>query len=265
MTKTSCDSALVPFDQQDGPMAQETALTTDTAKNQPRTIALNEQGHVVLNDLTQRRGYLSQMLQSSMLPPQYKTIQQVELAWDLLTSMGLPPLPYLPLVVIVNNRLTVMSDALMAACERTGELEWVETVYLDPKNEPMTKANAATFEAFCAVVTAKRKGRPEVWDKFTMKQAEAAGLLRNPTWKAYSSDMLMHRARSRVLRQLFSDSIGGVRVKELDEYVSVMDEAGRPLRTPDGQDIVTKRNVSAGELNEMFGGKQHQPPTPQAE
>lgn len=241
-------------------MAQENTLSNDSTKPVARTIALNKQGEVVLHDLTQRRGYLSQMLQSSMLPPQYKTIQQVELAWDLLTSMGLPPLPYLPLVVIVNNRLTVMSDALMAACERTGELEWLDVQFLDKQNEPLEKKNAATFQVEACVVTAKRKGRPEQWSRFTLTQAEVAGLRKKGgPWSQYPEDMLMHRARARVLRGLFADSIGGVRVKELDEYVAITDDVGRPLRTPEGQDIVTRRSISAGELNVMFGGKQHPP------
>lgn len=243
-------------------MATENTPSTENKLATRTPIGLDDRGMVQLHDLGQRRTYLSQMLQSSMLPSQFKTIQQVEMAWDLLTSMGLPPLPYLPLVVIVNNRLTVMSDALMAACERTGDLEWVQTVYLDAKNEEMSKANAATFEAFCAVVTAKRKGRPEVWDKFTMKQAEAAGLLRNPTWKAYSSDMLMHRARSRVLRQLFADSIGGVRVKELDEYMPVTDQAGVPIVTEDGQQVMRRRGGQAADLNAMYAAPKSQDDQP---
>lgn len=239
---------------------------TPPAENKLATrtpIGLDDRGMVQLHDLGQRRTYLSQMLQSSMLPSQFKTIQQVEMAWDLLTSMGLPPLPYLPLVVIVNNRLTVMSDALMAACERTGDLEWVQTVYLDAKNEEMSKANAATFEVFCAVVTAKRKGRPEVWDKFTLKQADDAGLRqKSGPWRQYPQDMLMHRARSRVLRQLFSDSIGGVRVKELDEYMPVTDATGVPIVTEDGQQVMRRRGGQAADLNAMYAAPKSQDDQP---
>lgn len=234
-------------------MAEENTQNQENKLAPRAPIGLDDRGMVQLTDLGQRRTYLAQMLQSSMLPQQYKTIQQVELAWDLLTSMGLPPLPYLPLVVIVNNRLTVMSDALMAACERTGELEWVDVQYIDKQNEPLKKDNAATFQVEACVVTAKRKGRPEQWSRFTLAQADAAGLRKKGgPWTSYPEDMLMHRARARVLRGLFSDSIGGVRVKELDEFVAVTDDAGVPIVTPDGQNVMRRRGTPALDLNAMY-------------
>ena len=69
------------------------------------------------------------------------------------------------------------------------------------------------------ILHGRRKDNGDTWtESFSMKDAERAGLLKNPTWKSYPRDMMFNRALSRLARQLFSDVIQGCYVeKELQE------------------------------------------------
>jgi hypothetical protein len=51
-----------------------------------------------------------------------------------------------------------------------------------------------------------------------MKQAQAAGLTKNPVWKSYPERMLFNRALSNLAKDLFSDCIGTAYVEgEIEE------------------------------------------------
>jgi len=65
----------------------------------------------------------------------------------------------------------------------------------------------------------KRRDNGDVAESvFTMKQAVAAGLTKNPVWKSYPERMLFNRALSNLAKDLFADCIGTAYVEgELDD------------------------------------------------
>lgn len=60
-----------------------------------------------------------------------------------------------------------------------------------------------------ASVTMSRDGKAPRTFSFSIKEAEAAGLTKNPVWRAYREDMLRWRAVSRGARLIFPDAIQG--------------------------------------------------------
>lgn len=69
------------------------------------------------------------------------------------------------------------------------------------------------------ILHGKRKDNGDTWtESFSMKDAERAGLTKNPTWKSYPRDMMFNRTLSRLGKQLFGDVIKGCPIeKEIEE------------------------------------------------
>lgn len=222
-------------------VAQDRAtMECDMPDNQalaPRLqIMMDDRGLPILDSDAKRAAYLTRIMASKMVPPHIQTLQQAEQIWDLISQMGLPPQNYWHLTYYARGKLGVMSDLIMAACRASGELEYCKILFLDKENNPMTDENAATFETFCCLAKAKRKGEPdELKARFTVKQAEQAGLMKNEVWRTYTEDMLMHKARTRVLRNLFTDCAGGHPCKEDMLGVDpLLDDEGRQVKSADG-------------------------------
>lgn len=216
--------------------AQEVDMPEQQALAPRAQIVMDERGLPILDTDGKRASYLTRILASKMVPAHITNLQQAEQIWDLISQMGLPPQNYWHLTYYARGKLGVMSDLIMAACRASGQLEYCKILFLDKDNAQMTEANAATFETFCCLAKAKRKGEPdELRYRFTVKQAEAAGLMKNEVWRTYTEDMLMHKARTRVLRNLFTDCAGGHPCKEDMLGVDPMlDDDGKQIRSADG-------------------------------
>jgi len=80
-------------------------------------------------------------------------------------------------------------------------------------------------ETVC-ILHGKRSDTGDTWvESFSLKDAENARLLNNPTWKMYTKDMLFARALSRLARQLFPDVIKGCYVQgEIEMAVPLNNE-----------------------------------------
>lgn len=98
---------------------------------------------------------------------------------------------------VINGKPTLKSDALLARFQANGgRVEWTE--YTDA--------------AVSARISHQAGGSVEI--KWTIAQAERAGLTRNPTWKSYPRQMLRARVISEGVRAVFPGVAVGVYTSE---------------------------------------------------
>lgn len=98
----------------------------------------------------------------------------------------------------VQGKVEMSSQMMTQLIRRAGH-----SISKDPKSD----------DIIC-ILHGKRKDNGDTWtESFSMKDAERAGLLKNPTWKSYPRDMMFNRALSRLARQLFPDVIHGCYVE----------------------------------------------------
>lgn len=93
-------------------------------------------------------------------------------------------------------------------------------------------------EEMRAVAVATRRGFPPTIKEFSLKDAEVAGLLRerrtrdgqayDSTYQSYLKDMLLSRARGRVLDIAFAAELGGIPIEGIAEDADRMEARRRP-------------------------------------
>lgn len=161
-------------------------------------------------------------------------------------------------IAVINGTPSVFGDALLALCKRHPEFEdCIEVPTLDDKGEVV----AYTCEA-------RRKGHPPVIHRFTVQDAQRAGLWgkrgsqgQDTPWITYPQRMLQMRARSWALRDQFADMLRGViATEEANDFPTIDGEADpdRKISPPQLNQIVallTETGTdSTGYLDLMFSG-----------
>ena len=156
------------------------------------------------------------MIQASLVPSSYRDQSgkidpnKVSLAILKGLELGLKPLQAVQKMYVVNGSPVVWGDAVIGLILSTGQLEDISEVYT---------GEADTLEAQCSL---KRKGvASPVTKTFSVQEAKDAGLMGKGTWKQYTKDLLMYKARSRAARTLFADVLSGMYVEGDLEAVEV--------------------------------------------
>ena len=118
-------------------------------------------------------------------------------------EIGLQPLQAFQNVAVINGNPTLWGDALVAVVKGSGECELLTTHYDE--------------ETQTATCTTQRKGEPEETRTFSWAEAEKAGLTtkNESVYQKYAKRMLMTRARSYVLRDVYADILKGFEVREV--------------------------------------------------
>lgn len=153
----------------------------------------------------EQAGLMAQDFASSKLT-KCRTKEQTLLIMATGHELGIPATTALRMIYVADfgqgDQVTLSADLMVALCLRSPLCEYFETV--ESTNER-------------AVVRAKRKGRPERVQPFTIEDKERAKLGKVNTgkdesatnWAKYPAVMLRHRAASILAREVFPDVIGG--------------------------------------------------------
>lgn len=97
---------------------------------------------------------------------------------------------------VVEGKVTMSSELLIALVLKSGKCEYFEPVELT-----QTHATYAT----------KRKGRGEFKHTFSIEEAKQAGLVKDKSgWVKYPADMCAARCIARVARKIYPDVVGGL-------------------------------------------------------
>jgi hypothetical protein len=138
--------------------------------------------------------------ESDLVPKEFqRKPANVMVAVQLGMELGVSPMQALQNIAVINGRPALWGDLLPAIVLNSGLME-----QFDEQGDEK--------EASCTV---KRKGFAAITRKFSMEDANRAGLpARNPTYKSYPKRMLQMRARAFAFRDMFADVLKGVAIKE---------------------------------------------------
>src|SRR5262245_50876808 len=113
-------------------------------------------------------------------------------------ELGLGPMQALRMINVIEGRPAASAELMRALVNRAGHrIDVVEA-----KQDSVTLAGVRSDTGSRATVT------------WTLKDAERAGLLKNPAWSKYPRSMLLARATSELCRAIFSDVNTGLYTPE---------------------------------------------------
>ena len=181
-------------------------MTTETALQFPANVGLPE-AHIW--SMIQSMG--TTLVASRMLPESVKTPEAAAAiilkGWEL----GIPSMQSFSHIHVIKGKPTCSSELQLALLARGGVTwDWKQST-----NE-------------VAIVEFRREGFAPCLGEFTMDQAKTAGLLNNPTWKAYPGNMLRARAISNGARMIGPDLLAGMSYTP-EELGARVNEEGQPL------------------------------------
>lgn len=137
---------------------------------------------------------------SAMVPPGFRNKpEDIMLAVQMGSELGLAPMQALQNVAVINNRPAVWGDALIGLCR------------VSPLCEDIAERIEGEGDNLTAVCTAKRRGATPVTVRFSVADAKRAGLWgKTGPWQQYPQRMLQMRARGFALRNAFPDLLKGL-------------------------------------------------------
>jgi hypothetical protein len=172
------------------------------------------------------------ILASEVTPKGMDTAPKVFAALQLGAEIGLMPMQSIRSVAVINGRPSVWGDAALGLVRASGLLErFKETPILD---------NDGTFVGYHC--KAKRLGVPDtVEHEFTLADAKEAGLLgKQGPWAQYKKRMCQMRARSYVLRDLFTDQLFGIHLHVRDDEGQIIDVEGERVGASEWEEPKTE-------------------------
>jgi hypothetical protein len=145
---------------------------------------------------------LSQMISSSALLPTHLRGKPADVLITILTGreLGLSPMQSIRGMYVVSGKAATSADLMVALTVSRPQCKYFRLVE--------TNGQSATYETL-------REGMEKpVSLTFTLKQAQAAGLMGNATWQKYPDAMLRARCSSALVRAVYPDLLAGVYDKD---------------------------------------------------
>jgi hypothetical protein len=136
-----------------------------------------------------------ELIKSGFLPAGIKSPEQAVAIILKGRELGIPPMQALSHIHVINGKPTMSAELMLAQVFRL---------------HPKTKLSYPERSSEKCVTKVQRDGSEPSTFSFTKEDAQAAGLLNNPTWKKFPRAMLHARCISEMCRSLFPDAIAGV-------------------------------------------------------
>lgn len=145
------------------------------------------------------------LAKSQMVPAQYVgKPENILVAIMMGAELGLSPTQALQNIAVISGRPSLFGDAVLALVKSHPDFEWIKE-----------EQDPATAQATCIV---KRRSQPEVTARFSVEDAQRAGLWgKSGPWSTNPRRMLQMRARSFALRDSFPDALRGIGVAEEEQ------------------------------------------------
>jgi hypothetical protein len=137
---------------------------------------------------------------STLVPRDYLgKPENILLAIQMGSEIGLAPMQSLQNISVINGRPSVWGDAMLGLCRQS------------PACKDVVEHFEGDGKTLTAVCVAKRAGAEPIERRFSMDDAERAGLASKAgTWQQYPRRMLQMRARGFALRDAFPDVLRGL-------------------------------------------------------
>lgn len=145
---------------------------------------------------------------SSLIPTIYKgKPEDIFLAMAMGYQLGFPVEQSLQDIAIINGRPCLWGDGLLSLALNHKDCESIT-------EEPILQSD----NVIGYTCTVKRTGHEPHTQRFTVKDAQTAGLFKKDgCWTKYPSRMLQMRARSLAIRDKFADALRGLRIAEIEK------------------------------------------------
>lgn len=170
---------------------------------------------------------MAQLLsKSGLIPQSLNTPEKVCVALQWGHELQLSPMVAVNNITVVNGKPTLSADVMSAVVKRSpeyGGIEWIKQT---------------DDEAECIVIRRGKGYEEKTRSRYTMQDAQKAGLTGKDVWKKYPRRMLKHRCLSYALRDAFPDILAGLYNPEEMESVTDTDYA-----TPQERDITPQATV----------------------
>jgi hypothetical protein len=146
--------------------------------------------------------------QARLVPPSFKTREQIVVALLRAIELKIPPLQAIEGMSVISGRVGLMGDLALSLVESSGLLAEKRIKY------------SGKDENLSCTVTVGRKGREAQSYSFSVAEAKAAGIYhRSTVWQQYPKRMTYYRALGFALRDEFSDVLKGIKtIEELQDY-----------------------------------------------
>jgi len=177
---------------------------------------------------------------STLVPRDYiGKPENILLAIQMGSEIGLAPMQSLQNISVINGRPSVWGDAMLGLCRQS------------PACKDVVERFEGEGKELTAVCIAKRAGAEPIERRFSMDDAERAGLASKAgTWQQYPKRMLQMRARGFALRDAFPDVLRGLISTEEAQDIPEEKFAGPTLEaSPEREAInaeVSLKNAAAG-------------------
>lgn len=145
------------------------------------------------------------LVKSGLLPSVYNTPEKVIIALQMGHELGLKPMVAINNIAVINGRPTLGANLMMAVINGNPEFHSYVEEY-DNEDKP----------TWCKITIGRKKngGVVKYSSKFSLEDAETAGLITKDTWKKYPKAMMTARAISATAKKAFPDILAGIYTPE---------------------------------------------------
>lgn len=204
-------------------MSEDAIVQAEKNQALTKSIEYGESG-MVIRTVEDLKNLAKWAVESGFLPEQIKTAQQAFVIMVSGAELGLKPMAAVKFLYLTKGRrVALMTKGALAVVQAKptydGYREWIEA-----EGKPEMQACAA----------AKRKGGDWQTKSFSVADAQVAGLLKpgrtrdggsyDTTYQSFLKDMLLSRARGRVLDIVFAAELGGIPIEGVAEDADMMDQ-----------------------------------------
>jgi hypothetical protein len=184
------------------PKQEETAVTKTEAKAPMLTTSKG----LVLTSLDDMWRFAGYVVRSGLTPKGLERPEAVVIALQMGYELGLPPMQSIQNIAVINGRPCVWGDAVPGLIEASHKQEYGYPTKIGKRNPDGSFPDSYGYR-----YTTKRIGREEYSYEFTVADAKKASLWNKAgTWTFYPDRMLLNRARTFCLRDVFPDVLRGL-------------------------------------------------------
>lgn len=182
-----------------------------------------------IQNLTHVLEICERLSKTDMIPKQYKgKPDDILVCMEYGRSIGLGSLQSLQSICVINGVPTVWGDALLAIAQQHPTYEWIK------ENALIKDGQVAGYDC-----TIKRKNHEPSVARFTVEDAKVAKLWgKVGPWTQYPKRMLMWRARSFAIRNVFADALRGVKDRDEVQDYGEIDITPKKEKNQDAENVI---------------------------
>lgn len=177
-----------------------------------------DNGLIIGGSLEERYRVCTLYAKSGMLPKSYDTPEKVFAGIQYAIELGFAdkPLTALRNIAIINGQPSLWGEMPLALVKSSGLLVMHEEFFEDKKGNKLPETCVAE-EVFAAVCLIQRVGEPI--KRFAYTQDDRTSLGVAAIWKSFTKIMMKRKARAIALKDVFPDTLLGIRVAEYDDHL----------------------------------------------